>query len=84
MSTFSRLKNLAKGISLTYGAGADPAEEAALEAELARSAPRPARKAARAAPEPAPAAPAPMQAAPEAESRGPVELDEHGVAKRTL
>lgn len=83
MSTFSRLKNLAKGLSLTYGAGADPEEEAALEAELARSAPRPARKAARAAPAPEPE-PAPMQAAPEAESRGPVELDEHGVAKRTL
>ena len=81
MSTFSRLKNLAKGLSLTYGAGADPEEEAALEAELARAAPRPTRKAPRAttAPEPAP-----MQAAPEAESRGPVELDEHGVAKRTL
>lgn len=83
MSTFSRLKNLAKGLSLTYGAGADPEEEAALEAELARSAPRPARKAARAAAAPAPEpAPEAMQAA--ADVRGPVELDEHGVAKRTL
>ena len=76
MSTFSRLKNLAKGVVLTHTADDEP--DLDVEAELLGP-PRAHRRAGVRA-----AAPPPQQTPEAEEAPQPVQLDARGNVKRTL